>query len=154
MKKEAKKHSRKPHNPSAKTSASKRKTAGESQVEKTLVSNFVALQKIFTNIAVKFDNLSEQISKLLELFEISAKAMAEKNLEVIEKTKDEEILKKVNTLIEQNRIIAKGVTMLHEAPREEIFTEQEEPSKLPIPYPGQNLQTSATERKFKQLQEY
>ncbi len=43
-----------------------------------LVENFVSLQKAITNLTVKFDNLSEQISSLLQLFEISAKSFAEK----------------------------------------------------------------------------
>ncbi|KHO55254.1 MAG: hypothetical protein QT10_C0004G0041 [archaeon GW2011_AR19] len=38
-------------------------------VEKILVENFVSLQKVMTNLSVKFDELSSQISKLLELFE-------------------------------------------------------------------------------------
>ena len=42
-----------------------------------LVENFVSLQKVMTNLSIKFDNLSMQISKLLELFEISAKTLAE-----------------------------------------------------------------------------
>ena len=39
------------------------------QTEKILVENFVALQKVMVNLSIKFDNLSGQISKLLELFE-------------------------------------------------------------------------------------
>jgi len=50
------------------------------QTEKILVENFVALQKVMVNLSIKFDNLSGQISKLLELFEISAKAFTEKEL--------------------------------------------------------------------------
>ena len=40
-------------------------------IEKALIDNFISMQKVLTNLAIKFDNLSEQITKLLELFEIS-----------------------------------------------------------------------------------
>jgi hypothetical protein len=80
-------------------------------VEKILVENFVSLQKVMTNLAVKFDNLSDQISKLLELFEISAKAMAEKGYSMGE---DKKILEKLDALLEHNKVIAKGIALLHE----------------------------------------
>ena len=46
-------------------------------VEKILVENFVSLQKVMTNLSLKFDNLAFQISKLLELFEKGHKEMGE-----------------------------------------------------------------------------
>ena len=49
-------------------------------VEKILVENFVSLQKVLTNLSVKFDELSNNISKLLELFELSATALAKKDI--------------------------------------------------------------------------
>jgi hypothetical protein len=82
-------------------------------VEKVLVENFVSLQKVMTNLALKFDNLSGQLSKLLELFEISAKTLAEKGNYSEEKT-DPKIAEKLNNLLEQNKVIAKGVAMLYE----------------------------------------
>jgi hypothetical protein len=79
-------------------------------VEKVLVENFVSLQKVMTNLAVKFDNLSDQISKLLELFEISAKTLAEKGA----MGDDKKILEKIDSLLDQNKVIAKGIALLHE----------------------------------------
>jgi len=85
------------------------------QVEKVLVENFVALQKVMTNLSIKFDNLSTQISKLLELFEISAKTMAQKDFELGRSSKEEkEMVKKMDDLLEQNKVIARGLTLLHE----------------------------------------
>ena len=40
--------------------------------------NFISLQKVLTNLSGRFDELSDNMSKLLQLFEISAKTFAEK----------------------------------------------------------------------------
>ena len=81
-----------------------------SDLEKVLIQNFVSLQKVMTNLSVKFDELTSQISKLLELFEISAKTIAEKK----NFGNDKEVNEKINNLMEQNRTLAKGLTLLHE----------------------------------------
>ncbi len=105
-------------------------------MEKVLVENFVSLQKVMTNLALKFDNLSSQISKLLELFEISAKTMAEKGFD----ENDKKVMDKLDSLIEQNKIIAKGITLLHEGGMEQQMQmpAQMQPStmqmqQMPIP---------------------
>ncbi|HEB47294.1 MAG TPA: hypothetical protein ENI22_02385, partial [Candidatus Pacearchaeota archaeon] len=46
------------------------KTTRNVSIEKALVENFISLQKVMVNLSVKFDSLTNQISKLLELFEI------------------------------------------------------------------------------------
>jgi hypothetical protein len=81
------------------------------QVDKLLVENFVSLQKVMTNLAAKFENLSDQISKLLELFEISAKTLSEKGYSTGE---DKKILSKLDSLLEHDKVIAKGIALLHE----------------------------------------
>jgi len=96
-------------------------------VEEILVENFVSLQKVMTNLAVKFDNLSTQISKLLELFEISAKTIAEKNPELVRGEKNNEMVEKLDNLIEQNKVIARGLTLLHET------NSPQQPIQPPIP---------------------
>ena len=91
-------------------------TKSDSQINKVLVDNFVALQKVITNLAIKFDGLSENISKLLQLFEISAKSFAEKQRgmpspELLERkmsVQNREFVEKIDKLLEQNKIIAKG----------------------------------------------
>lgn len=82
-------------------------------VNEVLVENFVSLQRVMTNLSLKFDNLTSQISKLLELFEISAKTLAEKNPDLREDNK--EVVKKLDNLLEQNKVIARGLTLLHES---------------------------------------
>lgn len=85
------------------------------EIENLLVENFVSLQKIMTNLSTKFDKLATQISKLLELFEISAKSLAEKDIDTQQRSKDEkEMMQKIDNLLEQNKIIARGLTLLHE----------------------------------------
>jgi len=84
-------------------------------LNKMLIENFVSLQKVMTNVSVKYDNLSNQLSKLLNLFEISAKTLAEKDFKPKEENKtNKEIIEKIETLLEQNKIIARGLTLMHE----------------------------------------
>jgi hypothetical protein len=73
-------------------------------------------------MAVKFDSLSNQISKLLELFEISAKSLAEKGYSM----EDRKVAEKLDSLLEQNKIIAKGIALLHE---KESY---EQPMQMPV----------------------
>ncbi|HIG95103.1 MAG: hypothetical protein QT05_C0050G0049 [archaeon GW2011_AR13] len=113
------------------------------QTEKILVENFVALQKVMVNLSIKFDNLSGQISKLLELFEISAKALAEKDFDLEKDTKDKEkILKKLDDLFDQNKVIARGLTLLHEPVQkmEPPSPQQSEPSQMQPPVPSPKIQ--------------
>jgi hypothetical protein len=86
-----------------------KKQPSDTKVEKVLIENFVSLQKVMTNLAVKFDSLSGQISKLLELFELSAKTLAEKDF-----SQDKKLSEKLDNILDQNKIIAKGVSLLHE----------------------------------------
>lgn len=87
-----------------------------------LVENFVNLQKALTNLTIKFDKLSDQISSLLQLFEISAKSFAEKlSTGAPEIEKDREFLDKLNRLLDQNKVIAKGLTLMEEKLRERLY---------------------------------
>jgi len=101
----------------------KKKRAERVDINETLIENFVNLQKVLTNLSIKFDSLAEQISKLLQLFEISAKSFAEKNSDSLEsgKEKDKEFQDKLDTLLEQNKIIAKGLTLMEEKLRERMY---------------------------------
>ena len=73
-------------------------------VNKILIDNFISLQKVMTNLSLRFDELSSQISKLLELFEISAKSLAKNDFESEKGNKDsEDIIEKLDNLIDQNK---------------------------------------------------
>ena len=116
------------------------------KVEKVLIENFISLQHVMTNLAVKFDNLSSQISKLLELFEISAKTLAEKG--GLSEGGDKKAAEKLDSLLEQNKVIAKGISLLHEKNNQE-YSIQPQPVQRFYP-PQQNPRFSPeTNTRFK-----
>lgn len=88
--------------------------------DRLLIQNFVNLQKAITTMTVKFESLSDNITKLLQLFELSAKSFAEKNPMMRDNEKDREFLDKLNVLMEQNKVIAKGLTLMEEKLRQRI----------------------------------
>ncbi len=97
-------------------------------VSRMLVENFVSLQSVMADLTSKLNNLANQISKLLELFEQSAKAFMEKDIKFGEGTGvNKEIAEKLDKLLEQNKIIARGLALLHEA------NSAEEPQYSPTP---------------------
>ena len=89
-------------------------------LDEKLVHNLVELQKVHTDLAEKFSKLSNQISQLLTLFEMSAREFSKQiNMPAIEK--DKEFLDKIDKLLDQNKVIAKGLTMMEEKMREKIY---------------------------------
>jgi len=108
--------------------------SGELKMEKVLIENFVSLQKIMTNLSIKFDNLTKQISKLLELFEVSAKTLAEKDFDLGKGGKDKKIIEKMDNLLEQNKIIARGLTLMHErVPEKSGYSPVQSPQQMQQP---------------------
>jgi len=96
----------------------KRKMTKE-EIEKALIENFINMQKVLTNLSVKFEDLSNNISKLLQLFEISAKTFNEKySGDLTQSDVDKEFLRKLDSLLEQNKVIAKGIMLMEERIRE------------------------------------
>lgn len=126
----------------ARTSTRKAKSKSLSrdaeQINKILIENFISLQKVMTNLAVKFDTLSDNISKLLQLFEISARSFVEKQPSDLEK--DREFLDKLNKLLEQNKTIAKGLTLMEEKIRERVYG-SERREEMPQMQPMQQMPT-------------
>ena len=120
MKKEAKQKDEKPA-----ANALREKKPTKLDTEQALLENFVSLQRVLTNLSIKFDSLSDNISKLLQLFEISAKGfIGKQGIKEIDKEKsverDREFLAKLNTLLDQNKTIAKGLTLMGDRVRENI----------------------------------
>jgi uncharacterized phage infection (PIP) family protein YhgE len=92
-------------------------TKRTSNINKILVENTITLQKIMADVADDFNLLNKKITKLLYLFEDAAKELAKKASEpepVAQVGEPREIMEKLNTLTEQNKIIAKGLTLVHE----------------------------------------
>jgi hypothetical protein len=103
----------------------------EIQIDRALTDNFITLQKIMVNFSTRFDALSNQISKLLELFEISAKSLARRDLETDRENKDiKKVLEKLDNISQQAGLIGKGLALIHE-----ISSEKE----LPMPAPQKPL---------------
>jgi predicted RNase H-like nuclease (RuvC/YqgF family) len=92
-----------------------KKSMTRKEMDQALLDNFVNLQKVLTNMTGKFEQLSNNLSKLLQLFELSAKSFAGKPDKV--SGVDEDFLKKLDSLLEQNKLISKGITMMEERVR-------------------------------------
>lgn len=116
-----------------KESSKKFPVSQSKSLERTLVENFVALQKVMTNLSARFDELSKQISKLLELFEVSAQALAKKDINFTKPMDEEKIMKKLDSLFEQNKVIARGLSLMHEKAGVIRKPEIHETYKLPPP---------------------
>lgn len=110
-------------------------------IEKALIENFIGLQKVMTNFAMKFDNLANQISKLLELFEISAQTLAKKDISLDKGQIDPKMANKLDSLLDQNKIIARSLTLLHGA-TEPTLSPQLMGQPVPSQAPPQRLQPS------------
>lgn len=126
----------------------------DKNLEKILIENFISMQKVMTGLAVKFDHLTKQVENLLDLFEDSAKTLTEKeiNLELKGDTeKQEEVLEGLRKLLDQNKLIAKGITLMHDAatnPQQEyVVGTVEQPQQIsnqipkPMPQMGQSQMT-------------
>lgn len=116
----------------------KKKTVRKKTVksnEKILLENFVSLQKVMTKLSEDFNNLSKKITSLLELFEASAKALTGKEIRLETPPIDEKkILQGLENISEQNKIIARGLTLIHETTnnKPEIA---ENPRQMKVPSP-------------------
>lgn len=97
--------------------STKKDVMTKAELEQALLNNFVNLQKVLTNLSIKFEDLSNNISKILQLFEISAKSFAEKYSGSFGES-DKEFLKKLDALLDQNKTIAKGIMLMEEKVRQ------------------------------------
>jgi len=77
------------------------------QRDDLLIENFVGLQKAMTNLSMKFESLSDQLSQLLKVFELSAKNIVEDG-----PVDYKELTRKIDSLLEQNKTIAQGLVLL------------------------------------------
>jgi len=125
-----------------------------------LIENFVNIQKALVNTTQKLEELSIQISKLLQLFELAAKSFVGKiDEKVADIEKDQEFLTKLNALLEQNKLIAKGLTLMEESIRNRVSSHSSQiPSqRVMTPYKPQsppqniysNFESSITQDKSK-----
>ncbi len=88
--------------------------------EELLLENFVGLQKAMLNLSIKFEGLANNMSRLLEVFELSARDQLGKST----KEEDKELLGKINSLLDQNKTIAKGLVLIEEKVRDRVPVQQ------------------------------
>ena len=108
----------------------------EIKVERDLIENFIGLQKVMVNLSTKFDNLSGQISRLLYLFEISAKSLAKKELSSSGDIGTKKIMERLENLSQQAGLIGKGLALIHEVGTENgkpVIPLNQQRSKVQIP---------------------
>ncbi len=99
------------------------------EINQALIDNFIQLQKVLTNLSLKFDELSSNISRLLQLFELSAKNFAEKSDG--KSSVDHDFLKKLDALLDQNKVISKGIMMMEEKVRNRMEPNIMKPRPVP-----------------------
>ncbi len=93
----------------------KRMTAAKRQ--ELLIENFIGLQKAMITLSIKFENLSDNITKLLGVFELSAKdAMA--NGGRTTPSVDRELMNRINMLLDQNKNLMNSVRNIENRPKE------------------------------------
>jgi len=115
-----------------------------SKIDKALIENFVALQKVLTNLSIKLDNVANQTSRLLDIFEKSAEALSNREFGA-EVQETGRILEGLRNLSEQNKVIARGLTAMHE--QKPITTPQQEYQETIMP-------TTPTQKKSMELEDY
>jgi len=90
---------------------------------KLLIENSISLQKVLTSMTLSLDGLSIDVKKMVDLFEDANKAFEQgkKPLEgKTEKTEMRILQEKINSLIEQNKVMANGIILLEGYLRESI----------------------------------
>jgi hypothetical protein len=97
-------------------SASKKQTSSKENINKVLVENLVSLQKVLTNLSLKFDSLTKRLDNMIDLFEESAKTVVKSEINAMEDSNHtKRVLGKMDKLFEQNKLIARGLTLLNES---------------------------------------
>ena len=86
-----------------------------------LIQNQIELQKILANLSLEIKNLTSELSILVQLFkEASTTLHDEKLSKEIEKEDMKNIGSKVETLVDQNKTIARGLLLMESAMRDSM----------------------------------
>lgn len=109
-----------------------------------LIENSIALQKVLTNLATNIDVLSKDVKRMVELFEEADKAFVTGKRPVagkMEKTDTKILHDRLDELIEQNKVMAKGIMLLESCLRgkSSINKEIEETGAVPKKLPQFNF---------------
>ena len=107
-------------------------THSSTKTDDLLIQNFVGLQKVIIDLSLKINDLTNQVSQLLKLFEISAETIVKKEFKV-DNEANQELMKRLDLITEQNKLVARGFTLMHEKPAEEIMKPSVS-NAAPIPF--------------------
>lgn len=126
----------------------KKSTNTTNSTDKTVHENFVIIQRVMTELAEKLDNLTSQISGLLNIFETSAQTLAKKSPE-----NNQDIIQRLDKVIDQNKILAQGISLLHEEEPEEKPNSMPQSSQQSMPKtPQMNFQPNPPISQQNQIQ--
>jgi hypothetical protein len=100
----------------------KAKSPIDREIEHAILKNMVELQKVQTDLSEKFSHLAKEISQLLALFELTARNFAKNTPTTDQYSKDKEFLEKIDRLLDQNKTLAKGLTLMEEGMRERMYS--------------------------------
>lgn len=103
----------------AKKGVTKSKKITNREIQLALIDNFVNMQKVLTTLSFRLEEVSSNMNKMLQLFEMSAKSFISKNENGVGEERD--LLKKLDTMLDQNKTIAKGLTLIEEKIRHKIY---------------------------------
>jgi len=115
---------KKAETPEKKKTEPKKKKMTAREREELLIENFVGLQKAMTNLSIRFEGLSSNIVKLLQVFEESAKSLVGGKHD-----DDKAMLNKIDSLLDQNKTIAQGLVLMESKLRKR--SEPEVPGGMP-----------------------
>ena len=101
----------------------KKKSVNFNDNIRLLIENSISLQNVLTNMTISLDGLSKDVKRMVELFEDANKAFEQGKRPVegkTEKTEMKILQEKINSLIEQNKVMANGIILLEGYLRESI----------------------------------
>lgn len=92
----------------------------EAQID-LLLQNTIALQKTLVELATEIKTLNKKVSNLVTLFETASSAFKQgktKGMPSAAGNVPQNLLEKIDTLVEQNKTLAKGLLLLEKTIRE------------------------------------
>src|SRR3989338_7295972 len=108
------------------------KSTSKATLEEQTIHSLVELQKVHVNLAEKFDKLAVQVENLLALFELAARNFA-KQPSMQNTERDKEFLDKIDKLLDQNKLLAKGLSLMEEKMRERLYGVSSSANPAPRP---------------------
>lgn len=103
-------------NKTNRTNKIKKDTKNGNEISNLILENTVALQRNLVETTEELKNLNIKLTRILDIFDKASRTF-EDSLEKGTETDVVELEKKIDALIEQNRIIAKGLLLLGKSTR-------------------------------------